>query len=151
MPALHVDGAQRASASQETDGSEPRAFPVPALPAIGAAEDVQDGGGGKEPVPVRGMRHTWQWVPSVRASANQCLLQPFSWKAGLLFILTGGGLVWYFENEKGRMQRKRIAESTKGVGRPKVGGPFELIDQDGNTVTDKDLKGRHSLVSAARD
>jgi protein SCO1/2 len=59
--------------------------------------------------------------------------------------------VWYFENEKGRMQRKRIAESTKGVGRPKVGGPFELIDQDGNTVTDKDLKGRHSLVSAARD
>jgi hypothetical protein len=48
------------------------------------------------------------------------------------------------------MQRKRIADSTKGVGRPKVGGPFELIDQDGNTVTDKDLKGRHSLVSAAR-
>lgn len=75
--------------------------------------------------------------------------QPFSWKAGLLFVLTGAGLVWYFENEKGRMQRKRIAESTKGVGRPKVGGPFELIDQNGNTVTDKDLKGRHSLVSAA--
>lgn len=46
------------------------------------------------------------------------------------------------------MQRKRIAESTKGVGRPKVGGPFELIDQDGNKVTEQDLKGRYSLVSA---
>jgi len=44
------------------------------------------------------------------------------------------------------MQRKRIAESTKGVGRPKVGGPFELIDQDGNKFTDTDLKGRYSLV-----
>lgn len=57
--------------------------------------------------------------------------------------------MWYFENEKGRMQRKRIAESTKGVGRPKVGGPFELIDQNGNKMTDQDLKGRYSLVSAA--
>ncbi|KAL2256571.1 hypothetical protein VTK26DRAFT_1466 [Humicola hyalothermophila] len=71
---------------------------------------------------------------------------PFSWKAGLLFVLTGIGLVWYFEREKERMQRKRIAESTKGVGRPKVGGPFELIDQNGNKVTDEDLKGRYSLV-----
>ncbi|KAL2147034.1 hypothetical protein VTI28DRAFT_916 [Corynascus sepedonium] len=71
---------------------------------------------------------------------------PFSWKAGLLFVITAAGLVWYFENEKVRMQRKRIAESTKGVGRPKVGGPFELIDQDGNKFTDTDLKGRYSLV-----
>ncbi|KAL2117904.1 hypothetical protein VTJ04DRAFT_7564 [Mycothermus thermophilus] len=71
---------------------------------------------------------------------------PFSWKAGLLFVLTGVGLVWYFENEKKRMQLKRIAESTKGVGKPKVGGPFELIDQNGNKVTEQDLKGRYSLV-----
>lgn len=45
------------------------------------------------------------------------------------------------------MQRKRIADATKGVGRPKVGGPFELIDQNGQPVTEKDLKGRYSLVS----
>jgi protein SCO1/2 len=74
--------------------------------------------------------------------------QPFSWKAGLLFVLTGGGLVWYFETEKVRMQRQRVADSTKGVGRPKVGGSFDLIDQNGNKVTDQDLKGRYSLVSA---
>ncbi|KAL2269022.1 hypothetical protein VTJ83DRAFT_3868 [Remersonia thermophila] len=71
---------------------------------------------------------------------------PFSWKAGILFVLTGCGLVWYFENEKKRMQRKRVAESTKGVGKPKVGGPFELMDQNGNKVTEQDLKGRYSLV-----
>ncbi|KAK0613079.1 SCO1/SenC-domain-containing protein [Bombardia bombarda] len=71
---------------------------------------------------------------------------PFSWKAGSLFVLTGGGLLWYFEFEKGRMQRQRVADAAKGVGRPKVGGPFELIDQNGKTVTDKDLKGRYSLV-----
>ncbi|KAI1472534.1 SCO1 protein [Daldinia caldariorum] len=71
---------------------------------------------------------------------------PFSWKAGLLFVLTSVGLVWYFEHEKKRMQRKRIAEATKGVGRPKVGGAFQLIDHDGNPFSSDDLKGRYSLV-----
>lgn len=32
------------------------------------------------------------------------------------------------------------------VGKPKVGGPFALKDQDGNTFTDKDLLGKFSLV-----
>ncbi|KAK1763625.1 Cu-binding protein [Phialemonium atrogriseum] len=71
---------------------------------------------------------------------------PFSWKAGLLFIATGAGLLYYFEREKGRMQRKRVADSNKGVGRPQVGGPFELIDQNGKTMTQEDLKGKYSLV-----
>ncbi|KAJ4266508.1 Cu-binding protein [Fusarium torreyae] len=71
---------------------------------------------------------------------------PFSWKAGLLFVGTCGLLVWYFEFEKERMQRKRIAEAAKGVGRPKVGGTFELIDQDGKPFTNEMMKGKHSLV-----
>jgi protein SCO1/2 len=45
------------------------------------------------------------------------------------------------------MQRKRIAEATKGVGKPKVGGPFQLIDTEGKTWTEKDLEGKYSLVS----
>ncbi|KAF9766128.1 hypothetical protein IL306_001484 [Fusarium sp. DS 682] len=71
---------------------------------------------------------------------------PFSWKAGILFVGTCGLLVWYFEFEKARMQRKRIAEAAKGVGRPKVGGSFELIDQDGKPFTSEMMKGKHSLV-----
>ena len=42
---------------------------------------------------------------------------PFSWKAGLLFVLTSAGLVWYFEHEKERMQRKRVAEAVNGWAR----------------------------------
>ncbi|UKZ82448.1 hypothetical protein TrVFT333_010237 [Trichoderma virens FT-333] len=71
---------------------------------------------------------------------------PFSLKAAVLFVVTCGGLVWYFEHEKERMQRKRIAEATKGVGRPKVGGSFELTDQNGKTFTSEMMKGKHSLV-----
>jgi len=44
------------------------------------------------------------------------------------------------------MERKRIAEAAKGVGRPKVGGEFSLLDHKGRPFTDADLKGRYSLV-----
>ncbi|KAJ9641343.1 Cu-binding protein [Coniosporium tulheliwenetii] len=45
---------------------------------------------------------------------------PFSWAAGALFLLSGAGLILYFRYEKARMERKRIAEATKGIGKPKV-------------------------------
>ncbi len=63
-------------------------------------------------------------------------------------MAVAAGLAWYFEHEKERMQRQRVAEATKGVGRPKVGGPFELIDQNGKPVSSEDLKGRYALVGA---
>lgn len=44
------------------------------------------------------------------------------------------------------MERKRVAEATKGVGKPNVGGPFDLIDHDGRRFTQEDLKGKYALV-----
>lgn len=44
------------------------------------------------------------------------------------------------------MARKRIAEATKGIGKPKVGGPFQLLDHQGRPFTSEDLKGKYSLV-----
>lgn len=40
----------------------------------------------------------------------------------------------------------RIAEAAKGVGRPKVGGAFNLVDQNGQPYTQSDLLGKYSLV-----
>lgn len=76
---------------------------------------------------------------------------PFSWKAALLFVLTGAGMMIYFRVEKARLERKRIAEMSKGVGKPKVGGPFTLKDLDGKEFTAEDLKGKYSFVSLALD
>ena len=45
------------------------------------------------------------------------------------------------------MERQRVAEAAKGVGRPKVGGKFELVDQEGKRFTDEDMRGGYSLVS----
>lgn len=85
-------------------------------------------------------------APGVHCRTNIGFVQPFSWKAALLFVATAGGMIWYFEHEKTRMQKKRIAEANKTVGKPKVGGQFKLVDQDGKPFTDADLKGKYSLV-----
>lgn len=71
---------------------------------------------------------------------------PFSWQAALLFVVTGAGMIMYFRYEKARLERKRIAEMSKGVGKPKVGGPFVLKDLDGKEFTEEDLKGKYSFV-----
>lgn len=73
---------------------------------------------------------------------------PFSWQAGLIFFGSGAGLVFYFRYEKERMERKRVVEATKGVGRPKVGGSFDLVDQEGKPFSEADMRGKYSLVSA---
>lgn len=72
--------------------------------------------------------------------------QPFSWQAGLLFLGAGAALTVYFRYEKERMGRKRVAEHSKGMGRPLVGGPFSLVDHNGKPFTEQDLKGKYSLV-----
>jgi hypothetical protein len=55
-------------------------------------------------------------------------------------------MILYFRFEKARIERNRIAEAAKGVGKPKVGGKFDLVNQDGQPYTDEDMKGKFALV-----
>lgn len=55
-------------------------------------------------------------------------------------------MIFYFQYEKARLERKRIVEMSKGYGKPKVGGPFTLKDVNGTEFTEKDLLGKYSLV-----
>ncbi|GAA6005498.1 SCO family protein [Rhodotorula paludigena] len=78
---------------------------------------------------------------------NRSQAGPFTLKAGALFLVTGVGLYFYFESEKQKLQeRKRQETAAARVGRPKIGGPFQLTDQNGNTFSDKDLLGKWSMV-----
>lgn len=69
-----------------------------------------------------------------------------NWKAALIFIVTGGALTWYLQREKKRINIQKEADANRGYGKPLVGGPFKLIDQNGNEFTDKDLLGKYSLI-----
>ncbi|WPH01730.1 Protein SCO1, mitochondrial [Acrodontium crateriforme] len=83
---------------------------------------------------------------TVEEAKSKYRLGPFSWQAGLLFLVAGAGLTVYFRYEKARMARARIAEANKGIGKPLVGGPFHLHDHDGKEFTEQNLKGKYSLV-----
>lgn len=67
-------------------------------------------------------------------------------KAGVLFIVVGAGLVIFLREERARMERQQIANSTKGIGKPKVGGPFSLVDQHGKPFSNEDMKDKYALV-----
>lgn len=69
-----------------------------------------------------------------------------NWKAAIFFAVTGGTLLYFFKNEKARVEIERLEESNRGYGKPLVGGPFNLIDQHGNPFTEKELEGRYSLI-----
>ncbi|KIJ54650.1 hypothetical protein M422DRAFT_41895 [Sphaerobolus stellatus SS14] len=71
----------------------------------------------------------------------------FTPQAAAVLVLTGGGLLYYFDHEKKKLAEQREkARASATYGRPDVGGPFELVDQNGKPFTDKDLLGSFSLV-----
>lgn len=69
-----------------------------------------------------------------------------TWKALLLFVAVGTGFTIYFKHEKDRLQTQKQAELNRGMGKPLVGGPFDLVDCDGNEFTQENLKGKFSLL-----
>ncbi|GAA5929782.1 hypothetical protein JCM10213_002783 [Rhodosporidiobolus nylandii] len=78
---------------------------------------------------------------------NRAQAGPFTLKAGALFVATGLGLWYYFDSEKKKIaEKKRMENAEARVGRPNIGGPFVLTDQDGKEFSDKDLLGKWSMV-----
>ncbi|KAI9594053.1 thioredoxin-like protein [Syncephalis fuscata] len=71
----------------------------------------------------------------------------FNWKATALFVGTGIGLFWYFRSEKKKIEETRKEQyATKSYGKPKLGGPFELVDHHGEIRSDRDFLGKYMLV-----
>ncbi|GMF60402.1 unnamed protein product [[Candida] boidinii] len=64
-----------------------------------------------------------------------------TWKGVVIFLFVAGGLTYVFKNEKEKLALRREAESNRGVGKPLIGGPFNLIDTKSEPFTDKNLLG----------
>lgn len=88
--------------------------------------------------------HSYKTIEEARSKSHS---GPFSARSAILFLTVGAIMIVYFRFEKDRLERKKIADAAKGVGKPKVGGKFELMDQSGRTWTEGNLKGGFTLVS----
>lgn len=94
-------------------------------------------------------------TPNLPPSGNErakdrFAIGPFNLTAATLFLATGAGLFLYFQYERSQVAARKAAESENArVGRPRVGGPFELVmatKEGGYRVTHEDLEGAFSLV-----
>ncbi|KAG8691575.1 Cu-binding protein [Ceratobasidium sp. 423] len=71
---------------------------------------------------------------------NRAAVGVFSWRAAALFVATGAGLYYYFTTEKAKLEeRKRQEAADSKVGRPKVGGPFQLVSHENKLFSEADL------------
>ena len=71
---------------------------------------------------------------------------PVSWTS-LALIAVAGGFILY--KSKQLQEEKRILKAEKAfksVGKALIGGPFSLVDHDGNPKTDKDFLGEWILI-----
>lgn len=71
---------------------------------------------------------------------------PVTWASLVAFLLTGGSIVWYVRRLKEEKEIAKEKERTKSIGMASIGGPFELVDTNGKTVTDKDILGKWVLL-----
>ncbi|CAE6497362.1 unnamed protein product [Rhizoctonia solani] len=78
---------------------------------------------------------------------NRATVGVFSWKAAALFVATGASLYYYFTTEKAKLEeRKRQQAADSKVGKPKVGGPFQLVSHENKPFSDTDLLGKWCLI-----
>ncbi|CDK27301.1 unnamed protein product [Kuraishia capsulata CBS 1993] len=67
-------------------------------------------------------------------------------RALVLFLVVGAGLTYFFKQEKKRLEIQREAETNRGMGKPLIGGDFNLVDHNGNPFTQEKLKGKFSVL-----
>jgi len=68
------------------------------------------------------------------------------WYQHAIFLSSLGGLYAFNAYLKQRKKKKEIAEETKSIGEPSIGGPFDLVDINGNDVTDETFLGKWILI-----
>lgn len=112
---------------------------APSSPSSTTPEAKPGGDGGSG-----GSHQTGNEGKSVRGS-------PVSWVSMLLLLVTGAGIVYYYDQEKKR-HIEEIGNASTAVkegpsaGKASIGGPFNLLNDHGKTVTDKDFSGKWTLI-----
>lgn len=105
-----------------------------------SSSDSNTGDGGKS----QGSQQSGDAAKSVRGS-------PVSWMSLFLLLVTGGGIVFYYDKEKKRhieeiSNASNAVKQGPSVGQAAIGGPFNLINHEGKNVTDKDFLGKWTVL-----
>ena len=81
-----------------------------------------------------------------RFSTGGGVRAPVSWGGMLLCMGVGAGVVGYYHYEKERRLTQVKSTRVTTVGDAAIGGPWTLVDVNGNITTDKNFLGKFQLV-----
>lgn len=98
--------------------------------------------------PVRSRAQPWLVLPHLADCCGSCdgitahLLpaqcvfcpQPVSWKMLGVVLTLGGAAAAYVNIEKEKARKAEDARKNQAVGKPSIGGPFELVGLDGGSA-----------------
>ena len=70
---------------------------------------------------------------------------PVSWPALAVALTTGGAGLAFYLNQK-EAKKAAATQQVRSFGKPALGGPWSLVDQDGVPTTDADLHGSFVLL-----
>ncbi|GIL93184.1 hypothetical protein Vretifemale_20581, partial [Volvox reticuliferus] len=93
--------------------------------------------------------HTSRYVaaePKAGSSPGTSDVAPVSMRTLILMLMAGAGVTYATRMYTDQKLQKVVSQSQQVVGKAAVGGPFDLIDQDGKRFTDKDLMGEFALL-----
>lgn len=83
-------------------------------------------------------------VRTLQVDASTRNASPATWRTVAFMLVSGTGLAVTYQMTKEKKQTEvRHLEST---GKPLLGGPFDLVDDDGKRKTDKDYLGEYVLL-----
>jgi len=71
---------------------------------------------------------------------------PIGWKILLAIVLSSAGFLAWFEYEKKKQLKKFLESKTQSVGKPMVGGPFNLVDENKIPITEKSFAGKYAIL-----
>jgi len=73
-------------------------------------------------------------------------LSPITFRSVALTFVVGSALLAYFMYAKKKKDKELEEQMRKSTGTAQVGGPFTLVDHDGNIVTDVKFRGKFMLI-----
>ncbi|CAI4055165.1 hypothetical protein SKDZ_02G1290 [Saccharomyces kudriavzevii ZP591] len=68
------------------------------------------------------------------------------WKATLAVLLLSGGTYAYLSKKRRLLETEKEADANRAYSSMALGGPFNLIDFNGRSFTEEDLKGKFSIL-----
>ncbi|KAM9638489.1 protein SCO1 homolog, mitochondrial isoform 1-T1 [Morphnus guianensis] len=101
---------------------------------------------GRSALPVPGCRPLSRLSPGSGPRTGAQRKQLVSWRSLAATFVLCGGLLAAMKKVKRRKEEELEKERNRGIGKPLLGGPFSLINHEGQPKTSKDYIGQWVLI-----